>query len=78
MQRFVRCWRELTCDHSGGIRVLTRSSPRRGRQFALQQPLGHLLDHLIGGDEQRVRHGQAMIYYSDFDARQQSVGLEQR
>ena len=40
----------------GGIQLLTRSGPRSRSQFALQQPLGQLLDHLVGAGEQRGRH----------------------
>ena len=29
MGRFVRSWPKLTCEHSGGIRVLTHSGHRR-------------------------------------------------
>ena len=38
---------------------LTQSGPHRGRQFALQQPLGHLLDHLVGVAENRRWYVQA-------------------
>jgi len=35
---------------------MTRSGPRRDFQFALQQTVGGLLDHLVGDGEHRWRH----------------------
>ena len=37
MGRFVRSWPKLTCEHSGGIRVMTRSGGKPGRNLAAQQ-----------------------------------------
>ena len=36
------------------LSFVTQSGPRGGHQFALQQKLGRLLDHLVSAHEQRL------------------------
>jgi hypothetical protein len=38
---------------------LTQTGPRRGNQFALQQKLARLLDHLVGGGEECLGNAEA-------------------
>src|SRR5271170_2565911 len=50
------------CGSAGStleIALLTRSGPCRDFQFALQQTVGRLLDHLVGGGEECLRNGEA-------------------